>query len=65
MRKTVLRYIWENNIKRWTGNSLTECTNGTSYRSVTFGRITSNDGLGIVWLSVPAAQETNNVGDPM
>ena len=26
------RYIWENNIKRWTGNSLTECTNGTRDR---------------------------------
>jgi nitrous oxidase accessory protein NosD len=26
------RYIWENNIKRWTGNSLTECTNGTRGR---------------------------------
>jgi hypothetical protein len=26
------RYIWENNIKRWTGNSLTECTNGTRHR---------------------------------
>jgi hypothetical protein len=23
------RYIWENNIKQWIGNSLTECTNGT------------------------------------
>jgi hypothetical protein len=22
-------YKWENNIKQWTGNSLTECTNGT------------------------------------
>lgn len=21
------RYMWENNIKPWTGNSLTECTN--------------------------------------
>jgi hypothetical protein len=26
------RYIWENNIKRWTRNSLSECTNGTKDR---------------------------------
>jgi hypothetical protein len=26
------RYMWENNIKRWTGNSMTECTNGTRDR---------------------------------
>jgi hypothetical protein len=25
-------YIWENSIKRWTGNSLTECTNNTRDR---------------------------------
>jgi hypothetical protein len=26
------RYMWENNIKRLTGNSLTECTNDTRDR---------------------------------